>query len=90
MKIESLGIYSSNGQMRPVSTSPQPQLKAPQNTVSSSKGAPAKHDFAAMLSEAETTQLTKLFGKFDLKALAGEHEQSTEENRPGQIIDILV
>jgi hypothetical protein len=91
MRIDSVGIYTSQGQpggkiatgsKNTSKTDPaQPQQKAVQFT---------KQSFPAILSEAESAQLTKLFGKFDMKALAEQSEPDAKDTRPGRFVDIVV
>ena len=92
MRIDSVGIYTSQGQPKGIvsnnvnTTSPkavpaEPKTKAVQTT---------KQSFSALLSEAERAQLTKLFGKFDMEALTGQSEPDDKDLRPGRIIDIVV
>jgi hypothetical protein len=90
MRIESTGIYTSNGQPGKI-VSGKSDLNTTRPSPKDIKKADVpKQNFASLLSEAETTQLTKLFGKFDLKELAGNVPVEPEDDRPGQIIDILV
>jgi hypothetical protein len=91
MRIDSVGIYTSQGQPgnkiatneknAPKTVPAEPKQKAVQFT---------KQSFPAMLSEAESAQLTKLFGKFDIEALTGQSDSDTKDVRPGRFIDIVV
>jgi hypothetical protein len=90
MRIESTGIYTSNGQIGKVPPGNNGQIKPRSSADDVQKpGAPTK-SFSSLLSQAETTQLTRLFGKFDLKELAKDASATPEDERPGQFIDILV
>jgi hypothetical protein len=90
MRIESTGIYTSTGQPGKIITGKNDLNKSQPSNRNANKAEPAKQSFASLLSEAETSQLTKLFGKFDLKELAGNSPVTPEDDRPGQVIDILV
>jgi hypothetical protein len=90
MRIESTGIYTSNGQIGKVAPNTGNQAKSRPSTTEVKKPADLAKDFSALLSQAETTQLTKLFGKFDLKELSKDASVSPEDDRPGQFIDIVV
>ncbi len=90
MRIESSGIYTSNGQIGKVNAGNSPKIKPRQSAEESKKTSSAPQSFSGMLSQAETNQLTKLFGKFDLKELARDSGTSAGDDHPGQFIDILV
>jgi hypothetical protein len=90
MRIDSTGIYTSNGQPGRTLIGKTDSAKSGPSTQTIKKSETPVKSFASLLSDAETNQLTKLFGKFDLKELAGNVPIEPEDDRPGQIIDILV
>jgi hypothetical protein len=90
MRIESTGIYTRDGQPGKITSGKSDLRKPALSPQDIKKPETPGQSFAALLSDAETNQLTKLFGKFDLKDLAGNTPADPEDNRPGQIIDILV
>jgi hypothetical protein len=90
MRIESTGIYTRNGQIGKVAPGVGGNVRAKSSPEDVKKADAPIQNFSAILSEAETAQLTKLFGKFDLKEISKDTEVPPEDNRPGQIIDILV
>ncbi len=90
MRIDPTGIYTSNGQPGRALVGKTDSVKPRPSTQNVKKSETPAQNFASLLSDAETTQLTKLFGKFDLKELASNAPIEPEDDRPGQIIDILV
>ena len=90
MRIDPTGIYTSNGQPGRILPGKTDSVKPRPSTQDIKKPETPTKSFASLLSDAETNQLTKLFGKFDLKELAGSAPVEPEDDRPGQIIDILV
>ncbi|NLI15362.1 MAG: hypothetical protein GX409_03650 [candidate division Zixibacteria bacterium] len=90
MRIDPAGIYASNGQPARIIPGKIDTAKLKPSTQDIKKSGNAPANFASLLSDAETKQLTKLFGKFDIKELAGNAPIEPNDDRPGQIIDILV
>lgn len=90
MRIDPTGIYTSNGQLGRTLPGKTDLVKPKPSPHETKKTDTAAKSFSALLSDAEANQLTKLFGKFDLKELAGSAPIEPDDDRPGQIIDILV
>jgi len=90
MRIDSTGIYTSTGQPGRILPGKTESVKPGSSTQDIKKQETPSKNFASLLSEAETSQLTKLFGKFDANELSNSAPVEPEDDRPGQIIDILV
>lgn len=106
MKIESVGIYNNRG-LLPGKANPEISRKAAETTKIIKSGelksqqkvtSSIKPEVFSQLSSAESTQIKKLFGQFDLTTLSQEGRLSPSnskkvsniDERPGRFIDIIV
>ena len=97
MKLNPVSIYTASGQIR--KNAYPAEKKHAVGTAERQRRAPVKAGLAeksngfarmASLSGEEKSRITDLFGRFDL-ALAGEIQKAgVVDDRPGQIIDIVV
>ena len=97
MRVDSAGIYNSRGlvQNRPNNVNPQKsggvaKTSKPTTTEKTQKFVmPKLAESLNQLSSAELNQINKLFGQVDLSSLSGT-DNSTVEDRPGRLVDIVV
>lgn len=97
MRVDSVGIYNNRGfvQNKANNVVPRKSVKSEKSQTASKPQKAQKLDFSKLaeninqLSSAELNQINKLFGQVDLSALKGA-DNSKVDDRPGQLVDIVV
>ena len=97
MRVDSTGIYNSRGlvQNRPKNLIPQRNTEVNKAQATGKADKPQKFVLPKLaenlnqLSSAELNQINKLFGQVDLSSL-NTTDKAKLDDRPGQIIDIVV